>query len=102
MRDNSLELDTGFWDFVESHENLKTLRYSASEAIQNQLDTLLNADAEAGQCYVTFKPATMPKLESVAAPAPVVCRLVPGRPVKSVKIEGTLSIETGESIVGAL
>lgn len=102
MRDNSLELDIGFWNFVEAHENLKTLRYSASETIQKQLDTLLNGAAEAGHRHATLKPGTMPKLESVAAPALVVCRLVPGRPIKSVKIEGTLPIETGESIVGAL
>ncbi|KAG8901803.1 hypothetical protein FRC01_009741, partial [Tulasnella sp. 417] len=100
VRDYSPDLDIGFWAFVQAHDNLKTLRYSVGKATQQQLEAFMKPDAEKG--HACLKPGTIPKLEKVTAPASVVGRLVPGRPVKFVKIEGALSPGPGESIVDAL
>ncbi|KAG8904929.1 hypothetical protein FRC01_008539, partial [Tulasnella sp. 417] len=100
VRDYSPDLDIGFWAFVQVHDNLKTLRYSVGKATQQQLEEFMEPDAEKG--HACLKPGTMPKLETITAPASVVGQLVLGRPVKFVKIEGALSPGPGERIVDAL
>ncbi|KAG8953972.1 hypothetical protein FRC04_000956 [Tulasnella sp. 424] len=102
MNDNSLELDIGFWAFVQAHKGLKTLRYSAGQAIQKQLERCMEEDAEQRDSSVLFKPGTMPILETVEAPLSVVYHLVPGRPVKSVKIQGPFPTENPERILDSL
>lgn len=102
MNDNSLELDTGFWAFVQAHKRLETLRYCAGKAIQKQLERRMEKDVEQRDSSVLFKPGTMPILETLEAPLSVVYQLVPGRPVKFVKIQGAFPIQNPERILDTL
>ncbi|KAG9016722.1 hypothetical protein FRB90_002360 [Tulasnella sp. 427] len=99
--DSALDLHPGFWEFAQPHDRLKVLRYTPSSEVLRRLEVSSDVP-EHSDCSIAFEPGSMPRLETVAAPASIICRLVPGRPVKDVKIEEVLPTQRTQMVVDAL